>query len=118
MKNTPKTTYSEFCGTLPDFMVREYIKKGKIKIKNLSKDWEKDIDQVTIDFHLGKRLLIPTMGRHIVIDTKVGVNSKHYVSLFLKSGESFIIRPGQFIIAETMEDMTLPANIIARLEGK
>jgi dCTP deaminase len=105
-------------GTLPDWAIKEYIKQGLIKIKNLSKNWEKDVDQVSIDFHLGHRILIPAMGRHIVIDIRQGVTENMYEKIYLKDGEAFIIRPGQFFIGETLEELTLPNDIIGRLEGK
>ncbi|HKB88555.1 MAG TPA: dCTP deaminase [Patescibacteria group bacterium] len=105
-------------GTLPDWVIKDFIKRKVIKIKNLSKNWEKDLDQVSIDFHLGHRVLMPSMGRHIVIDIRKGVTEQMYEKINLKEGESFVIRPGQFFIGETLEDFTLPADIIGRLEGK
>lgn len=105
-------------GTLPDWAIREYIKKGKIGIKNLSPNWEKDLDQVSIDFHLGHRILMPVMGRHVVIDIRKGVDKSMYEEIVLKTGEPFTIRPGQFFITETLEILTLPDDIIGRLEGK
>jgi len=105
-------------GTLPDWVIKDYIKAGVIGIKNLVPDWERDIDQVSMDFHLGHRILIPTMGRHIVIDIRKGVDASMYEEINLKIGEPITIRPGQFFIGETMEILTLPANIIGRLEGK
>jgi dCTP deaminase len=105
-------------GTLPDWAIKEYINSKEIKIGNLSKDWEKDIDQVSMDFHLGKRILIPTMGRDVVIDIRQGVNKEMYKEINLKVGDPITIRPGQFFIGETLETLTLPNDIIGRLEGK
>jgi dCTP deaminase len=105
-------------GILPDWAIKDYIKQGIIKIKNLSKNWEEEVDQVTIDFHLGHRILIPNMGRHIVIDIRKGVDKSMYKEIHLKRGEPITIRPGQFFIGETMEILNLPDNIIGRLEGK
>ncbi len=105
-------------GTLPDWAIRDYIKQGVIKIENLDKNWEEDVDPVTIDFHLGSRILFPVMGRHVVIDIRRGVDKSMYEEIDLKEGESITIRPGQFLIAETREILTLPNNIIGRLEGK
>lgn len=110
--------YSFVHGTLPDWIIKDYIKKRIIGIKNLVSDWEKDVDQVSMDFHLGHRVLIPTMGRHIVIDIRKGVDSSMYEEVTLKTGDPITIRPGQFFIGETMEVLTLPNNIIGRLEGK
>ncbi len=105
-------------GILPDWAIKEYVKSGEIKIGNLSKTWEKDIDQVSMDFHLGKRILIPTMGRHVVIDIRRGVSRDMYEEINLKIGEPITIRPGQFFIGETLEVLKLPDDIIGRLEGK
>lgn len=105
-------------GTLPDWMIKDYVKNGVIGIKNLVPDWEKDIDQVSMDFHLGHRILIPAMGRHVVIDIRKGVDPSMYEEVILKTGDPITIRPGQFFIGETMEVLTLPNNIIGRLEGK
>ena len=110
--------YSFVHGTLPDWIIKDYVKKGIIGIKNLVDDWEEGVDQVSMDFHLGHRILIPTMGRHVVIDIRKGVDKSMYEELHLKTGEPFTIRPGQFFIGETMEVLTLPNNIIGRLEGK
>lgn len=105
-------------GTLPDWIIKDYVKTGVIGIKNLVADWEKDVDQVSMDFHLGHRILIPTMGRHVVIDIRKGVDKSMYEEVLLKKGGPITIRPGQFFIGETMEVLTLPNNIIGRLEGK
>jgi len=111
--------FSDFVhGTLPDWLIKEYIKTDVIGIENLVPDWESDVDQVSIDFHLGHRILIPTMGRHVVIDIRKGVDKSMYEEIHLKKGEPITIRPGQFFIGETMEVLRLPANIVGRLEGK
>jgi len=118
MLSTNSILLQNVFGTLPDWAIKEYIRLGKIKIGNLSKTWEKDIDQVSMDFHLGKRILIPTMGRHIVIDIRRGVSKEMYEEINLKIGDPITIRPGQFFIAETLESLTLPSDIVGRLEGK
>ena len=118
MKTSSNFLLQSIIGTLPDWAIKEYIKQGIIKVKNLSKNWERDIDQVSIDFHLGHRIIMPVMGRHVIIDIRKGVNEKMYDNIYLKDGEPFTIRPGQFFIAETMEELVLPPDIIGRLEGK
>jgi dCTP deaminase len=118
MDSTESYLLQNVRGTLPDWAIKEYIKSGRIKVGNLSKTWEKDIDQVSMDFHLGRRIIIPTMGRHIVIDIRHGVTKEMYEEINLKIGDPITIRPGQFFIGETLEILTLPEDIIGRLEGK
>ncbi len=118
MASTKSYLLESVKGTLPDWAIKEYIRSGEIGIGNLSRDWEKDVDQVSMDFHLGKRILIPIMGRHIVIDIRQGVNKSMYEEIILKVGDPITIRPGQFFIGETLESLTLPSDIVGRLEGK
>ena len=118
MKKKLKMSPDEVYGVLPDWVIKSHIKNGRIKINNLSPDWDEDVDQVTIDFHLGRRFLVPTMGRHFVIDTRKGVNGSMYQELNLKEGEPITLRPDQFLIAQTKEEFRLPSDIIGRLEGK
>ena len=48
----------DIIGTLPDWAIKEHIKKGLIKIDPAPKDLDSVVDEVTIDFHLGKHLKV------------------------------------------------------------
>jgi len=118
MKIDTKKLPHDIYGVLPDWVIKSYIRKQVIKVKNLVQGWEKDVDQVSIDFHLGNRFMLPAMGRHIVIDTRVGVSKPMYQEFILKNGEPITLRPNQFMIAQTKEEFNLPNDMIGRLEGK
>ncbi|MBI2599492.1 hypothetical protein HYW43_01060 [Candidatus Daviesbacteria bacterium] len=60
-KNIKKPSAFDLLGTLPDWAVKEYIKKGIIKIDPLPKNWGESVDEVTIDFHLGNKLRVFSM---------------------------------------------------------
>jgi dCTP deaminase len=36
----------------------------------------------------------------------------------IEDGEAFMMQPGEFALASTMESLTLPDNLLARLEGR
>ena len=108
----------EIYGTLPDWVIKEYIKKGTIKINPLPKDWEKDLGTVTIDFRLGLTLLVPKRADHLYVDTRVGVDEALYDIIRLQEGQAHIMAPQQFIIAPTLEELELPDDFLARLEGR
>jgi len=108
-------------GTLPDWALKEYIKKGVIKIDPLPKGWEEAVDEVTIDFHLGNKLRVFTDEGLNTIDTRYA-SKEDMESMMrlveLKPGQPFILTEHDFVIATTKERLTLPDNIVGHLHGK
>lgn len=108
-------------GTLPDWALKEYIKKGIIKIDPLPEDWEDSIDEVSIDLHLGNKLKVFTRDGLNTIDTKHTTKEEmnNMMQLVeLKPGQPFILTENEFVIAVTKERLTLPDDIIGQLHGK
>lgn len=108
-------------GTLPDWAIKEHIKKGVIKVDPLPKDWETSVDEVTIDFHLGSKLRVFSMDGMNTIDTKFTTKDdmeKMMKLVELKPGQPFILTEHDFVIATTKERLTLPKDIIGHLHGK
>ena len=108
-------------GTLPDWVIKQYIKKGIIKIDPLPKDWEESVDEVTIDFHLGNKLKVFTDEGLNTIDTRYGTKEDMESMMrlvALKPGQPFILTEHDFVIATTKERLTLPDNIVGHLHGK
>lgn len=105
-------------GILPDHIIARYIERGVIKIDPLSGDWRKNIDQVSIDFHLGGNIKLFRGGTYRFIDTRRGLPDDAMEEVNLKEGDPFILEPGAFAIASTREVLKLPNDILGRLEGK
>lgn len=112
---------SDILGTLPDWAIKEHIKKGIIKIDPLPKNWEELIDEVTIDFHLGSKLRVFTDQGLNTIDTRYA-SKKDLEGMMrlveLKPGQPFILTEHDFVIATTYERLTLSDNIVGHLHGK
>ncbi len=108
-------------GTLPDWAIKEHIKKDVIKIDPLPKNWEKSVDEVTIDFHLGNNLRVFSMDGMNTIDTRF-TNKEDMEKMMklveLKPGQPFILTEHDFVIATTKERLTLPNDVIGHLHGK
>lgn len=118
--NVPRCS-KDITGTLPDWVIKEYIKKGLIKIDPLPKDWEDAVDEVTIDFHLGKNLRVFTDEGLNTIDTRYATKADMESIMRmveLKPGQPFILTEHDFVIATTKERLTLPDNIVGHLHGK
>lgn len=108
-------------GTLPDWVLKQYIKDKIIKIDPLPKDWQEHVDEVTIDFHLGKNLRVFTGDGWDIIDTK-HTTKEEMESMMklvtLKPGQPFVLSDKDFVIATTQEKLTLPNDIVGHLHGK
>lgn len=105
-------------GILPDWLIEKYIEGGIIKISPLSKNWRKNIDQVSVDFHLGLNIKLFRAGVYRFVDTRRGLPADAMEEVDLKNGDPFILEPGAFAIASTSEILKLPGDILGRLEGK
>lgn len=108
----------EVYGTLPDWAIVQYMKIGLLDIGPLASDWKRKMGPVTIDFHLGEKILVPKEAAYKFVDVRRGVNGDDYAEMEVKKDQPFILQPDQFIIAETVEHMKVPDDMLARLEGK
>lgn len=111
----------EIVGKLPDWAIKEHIKKGVIGIDPLPENWEKKIDPVSVDFRLGNMLKVFTPDGSNTIDTRYS-NREDIERMMqiveLKEGQPFVLSQGEFVIATTLETLVLPDNIVGTLEGK
>lgn len=111
----------DILGTLPDWVIKEYVKNKIIKIDPLPENWEECVDEVTIDFHLGSKLRVFTDEGLNTIDTRYA-SKEDMESMMrlveLKPGQPFILTEHDFVIATTRERLTLPDNIVGHLHGK
>lgn len=109
---------TSFTGILPDWIIEKYIREGIIKIAPLPKNWQDSVDQVSMDFHLGGHIKLFRGGTYRYVDTRRGLPEDAMEEVNLNDGDPFILEPGAFAIASTLEVLKLPADIIGRLEGK
>jgi len=103
---------------LSDTDIKKSISQGTIKI-NPSPDFEEQLGPCSLDLHLGNSFKIFKVSRYPFIDLKNGVNVDEMMEeVVIKDGGSFIIQPHDFVIAVTKEEITLPSNIMGRLDGR
>lgn len=103
---------------LSDKEIKEAIKKGEIKVSP-EPDYEKALGPVSLDFRLGHDFLIFTRTSHPYIDVKKPETFKDIThEVTKKTEESFVIHPGEFILASTLETLEIPNYLAGRLEGK
>lgn len=105
-------------GILPDHLIADCIQNKTIVISPLPANWRENIDQVSMDFHLGGNIKLFRTGAYRFIDTRRGLPEDAMEEVNLAEGDPFILEPGAFAIASTSELLKLPNDILGRLEGK
>src|SRR5260221_11576080 len=105
-------------GSLPDWAIRAAIEEGIIQIDPLSENLDKKVGPLTIDFHMGSKILVPKIEIEEDIDPRLGVNKDEYEEINLEDGEFYRLLPGQYVCAETQETLVLPNNIKGVLDGR
>lgn len=90
-----------------DVNIREALAEGKIIIDPISDD---QIQPASIDLRLGNHWLVAEPNNRANLSTKI-----RYKSL---NNNKFILYPGNMVLATTMERVSLPLDICARLEGR
>lgn len=100
---------------LSDRTIKEEIAKGRIVIDPFDPSC---VQPASVDLHLDKKLLVFRTWRHpFQIDVKLTLDGLTEL-VEIQQGEPFSLQPGEFILVSTVESITLPDDIVARLEGK
>lgn len=103
---------------LSDNEIKELINNGEIKVDPVP-DFEKALGPVSLDFRLGYDFLIFKRTTHPFVDVKNPETFKDITEeVTKKADQPFIIHPGEFVLASSLERLELPNNLAGRLEGK
>jgi dCTP deaminase len=91
---------------------------GRIRIVP-APDLAAQLGSVSVDFRLGTTFMVFEHSRHSFIDPR----QPHSIGEAMRTievadDEAFIMQPGDFALASTMESLELPDNLLGRLEGR
>ena len=103
---------------LSDQDIKTAIQKGKIKITP-KPDFKLQLGTCSLDLRLSENFKVFEYNKSAFIDvsdkkTFENITKEHN----LKSGESFVLHPGQFVLGATVEKVCLPNDIAARIDGR
>lgn len=99
---------------LSDRTIREELAAGRIVISPLDPE---DVQPSSVDLRLDRFFRVFRNHTKRVIDVKV--NQEELTELVEIGGEdAFILHPGEFVLGSTLERVSLPDDLVARLEGK
>ena len=102
---------------LSDRTIREEIAKGRIVIEPYEKDY---VQPASVDLRLDKKILefsFETHEEYSYIDVSNDVGELT-TPKEIPEPLPYVLKPGQFILATTLETVQLPDDVVGRLEGK
>ncbi len=99
---------------LSDGTIRRLLAEGRIAIEPLEESF---IQPASVDVRLGDTFL--AFRRHTTSDIDPwNVSDDLMERVKVEEGHPFILHPGEFVLGSTFERLTLPDDIVARIEGK
>ena len=103
---------------LSDRDIKEAIKKGKIKITPPI-DYRTQLGSCSIDLRLGNVFRVFNHSKCAYIDPRnKKLNQNLTKKVEVEKGEPFIMQPGEFVLAMTLEKIELGDDLLGRLEGR
>ncbi|MDR3135909.1 MAG: dCTP deaminase [Coriobacteriales bacterium] len=99
---------------LSDRSLKDELAAGRIVIEPFD---PADIQPASIDMHLGFGFRVFRNSRYPFIDPNVSQPELTELMTATKT-EPFVLHPGEFVLGATFERVSLPDNILGRLEGK
>ena len=99
---------------LSDRTIRQELAQGRIIVDPLA---DNAVQPASIDIRLDREILIFRNNQLTHIDvTKPADDVVERVPI--EDGVPFLLHPGQFALGSTLETVTIPDDIVARIEGK
>jgi len=99
---------------LSDGTIRAALADGRIGIDPLD---EGAVQPSSVDVRLGQQFRVFANHRHLAIDPHAV--QPDLTDLVEKADDApFVLHPGEFVLGSTLERITLPDDVVARLEGK
>jgi dCTP deaminase len=99
---------------LSDRSIRAEIDGGRIQIEPFD---EELVQPSSIDVRVDRRFRVFNNARYPYIDVRQPMEGLTEL-VEIEGDEPFILHPGEFVLGQTLERVTLPDDLVARLEGK
>ncbi|HEX2032291.1 MAG TPA: dCTP deaminase [Actinomycetota bacterium] len=99
---------------LSDRDIRKQIESGRVVIEPFEPEM---IQPSSVDLHVDNRFRIFANSRYPYIDVRRRMDDLTDL-VEVASDEPFILHPGEFVLGSTLEKVSLPDDIVGRIEGK
>ncbi len=103
---------------LSDGDIKKALSSGDIKISP-KPDLKTQLGSCSIDLRLGDTFRIFEHSKNPYIDpSKKDYSNEITREVKVKAGEKFVMQPGDFVLAVTLEKITISPKLLGRLEGR
>jgi dCTP deaminase len=103
---------------LSDGDIRKRLQKGDLVVEPLD-DPDQQIQPSSIDLRLGHEFVTYQTTHVPYIDPEdAGTQNEYTNRVEIDEGERFILHPGEFALASTLERIELPPDLVAFVEGR
>lgn len=103
---------------LSDYSIRQRLKSGSLAFVP-APDLELQLQPASLDVRLGHEFVFFHRSRYdSVLDTRGPSLEDATVKLRASEEKGVIINPGQFALGTTLESVTMPNDLVARVEGR
>jgi len=99
---------------LSDRTIRTEIEAGRIAIEPFDPGL---VQPSSVDVRVDRRFRVFHNARYPYIDVRAPMDGLTEL-IEMEGDEPFILHPGEFVLGQTLERVTLPDDLVARLEGK
>jgi dCTP deaminase len=99
---------------LSDRTIRAEIEAGRVQIDPYDPDL---VQPSSVDVRVDNRFRVFNNARYPYIDVRQPMEGLTEM-VQTEGDEPFILHPGEFVLGQTLEKVTLPDDLVARLEGK
>jgi dCTP deaminase len=99
---------------LSDRSIREELTSGKLVIEPIAED---ALQPASVDIRLDREFRVFRNHRDSYIDVREPVENLTELET-VADDQAFVLHPGEFVLGSTLERITLPDDLVARVEGK
>ena len=99
---------------LSDRSIKEQMEAGRIVIEPLGQN---AVQPASVDIRLGSEILVFRNNSRTHIDVMAPADDVTE-KISIEDGSPFLLHPGQFALGSTLETITVPDDVMARVEGK
>jgi len=100
---------------LSDRTIRRLLDEGHIGIEPYDDDL---LQPSSVDVRVDRFFRVFRNSRYPFIDVKEPMEDLTELVEIIDDSQPFILHPGEFVLGSTLERITLPDDLVARLEGK
>jgi len=103
---------------LSDRDIKLAIESGRVRIESSQTGLFEHIHASSMDLHLGNIFKLYEHSTFAVLDPKDPSTLKNVRTVTVPDGDPFIVQPGEFALGVTKETITVPDDLVVRVEGR